>query len=147
MALASSQSRETLGPQYRRVIDESVRSCRSGQGQIGATRAKAGVWNANADDPVNEMPEQRAMNDLLRRLSPSDRQVVAGMLAESFVGGVHETLAVLHEQAIPPFEDGYESTPFHDSSAGWPTGSGRSSGKSRLDDRVPARVAPDAYVG
>ena len=36
------------------------------------------------------------------------------MLEEQFVGGVHETLVVLHEADIEPFDDGYEGTPFHD---------------------------------
>jgi hypothetical protein len=29
------------------------------------------------------------------------------------VGGVHETLVVLHEHSVPPLEDGHEGTPFH----------------------------------
>ena len=28
--------------------------------------------------------------------------------------GVHTALVALHEDAIPPFEDGYEGTPFND---------------------------------
>ena len=36
------------------------------------------------------------------------------MLAKEFVSGVHETLVVLHELGVPPFDTGYEGTPFHD---------------------------------
>ncbi len=36
------------------------------------------------------------------------------MLEESYVAGVHETLVALYEAQIPPFEDGYEGSPFHD---------------------------------
>ncbi len=32
----------------------------------------------------------------------------------AFVSGVHTALRVLHEAGLPPFEDGYEGTPFHD---------------------------------
>jgi hypothetical protein len=42
--MASSDNRR----QYRGIIDRLVRDCRSGQGTIGASRARAGVWNANA---------------------------------------------------------------------------------------------------
>lgn len=65
------------------------------------------------------------MNDLLRRMSQPDREVIAAMLEGAFVSGVHETLVVLHEKEIPPFDDGYEGTPFHDfigrmQGWGWP---------------------------
>ncbi len=36
------------------MIDRLVRSCNEGQGQIGPRRAKAGVWNANADALADE---------------------------------------------------------------------------------------------
>jgi hypothetical protein len=99
---------------YRALIDELVHSCRDGQGQIGARRVRAGIWNANADDPSLDIPDQRAINDLLRRLSADDREVLAAMLTQEFESGVHETLVVLHEQGVPPFEDGYEGAPFLD---------------------------------
>lgn len=60
------------------------------------------------------MPEQHAMNALLATLDDRGRDVLALMLEEAFVSGVHETLAVLHEAQVPPFEDGYEGTPFND---------------------------------
>jgi hypothetical protein len=45
------------------------------------------------------------------------------MLYDAFCGGVHETLVVLHEEGVPPFDGGYEGTPFHDFTGrlqGWP---------------------------
>jgi hypothetical protein len=105
---------------YRALIDELVRACREGQGQIGAHRAKAGIWNANATPDL--FPDQFAMNELLSRLSERDRAVLAGMLEQQFVNGVHSTLVALHEAEIPPFDEAYEGTPFHDfvgRLAGW----------------------------
>jgi hypothetical protein len=99
---------------YRDIIDRLVRSCREGQGQIGPRRVLAGVWNASANTTPDEMPEQVAMNLLLARLDPSDREIIAAMLRDAFVGGVHETLVVLHKTGVQPFDDGYVGTPFHD---------------------------------
>jgi len=96
---------------YRAVIDHLVRSCREGQGQIGPRRVRAGVWNTNAS--AVGLDDQRDINVMLEKLTPSDRDVLAGMLSDVFEGGVHEALVVLHESGIPPFEDGYEATPFH----------------------------------
>lgn len=98
--------------QYREVIDRLVRDCRSGQGTIGASRARAGVWNANATPKF--LPEQHQINEFLSRLPKQDRETVAQMLSSEFVSGVHASLVALHEAAIPPFDDGYEGTPFHD---------------------------------
>jgi len=45
------------------------------------------------------------------------------MLAEQFEAGVYEALVVLHEVQVPPFDEGYEETPFHDfvgRLGGWP---------------------------
>jgi hypothetical protein len=69
-----------------------------------------GLPGVDADD----LPDQHAANVLLARLDRSEREILAVMLAQAFVGGVHETLVVLHEAEIPPFDDGYEGTPFHD---------------------------------
>jgi hypothetical protein len=100
---------------YKRVIDRLVHSCLEGQGQIGARRARAGLWNANADDAeLSRLDDQRAMNELLRALTPGHLEVLAQMLAQEFQSGVHETLVVLHEEQLPPFEDGMEGTPFQD---------------------------------
>lgn len=38
----------------------------------------------------------------------------AGDAEEAFAAGVHAALVVLHEEGVPPFEDGYAGTPFHD---------------------------------
>jgi YbgC/YbaW family acyl-CoA thioester hydrolase len=87
---------------YRTLIDRLVRSCREGQGQITAGRARRGV---------------------LADMNEADREALAQMLYDAFCGGVHETLAVLHEERVPPFDDGYEGTPCHDFSGrlrGWP---------------------------
>jgi hypothetical protein len=60
------------------------------------------------------MPDQRSMNDLVRRLTAAERKILGQMLAEQFEAGVYEALVVLHEAQVPPFEEGYEGTPFHD---------------------------------
>lgn len=104
------------GPQkpaiYREMIDELVRACKNGQGQIGARRAREGVWNHNATPDF--IPEQHEINVLLKRMSPADREVLAGMLAQEVVTGVFETLKVLEQYQIEPFKDGYEGSPFND---------------------------------
>ena len=114
---------------YRTVIDALVNSCLHGQGQIAARKLREGVWNRNADDytpnPFGE-PEwmrrldeewrvvARAQNEMLRRLSPADRELLAEMFCQEFQSGVHESLVVLHEHRIPPFDSGYEGDPYHD---------------------------------
>ena len=104
---------------YRKVIDEMVRACREGLGQIGAERARRGVWNPNVgsvNDPAlaDDREEQLAMNALLARLDVTDREVLAKMLRQQFIGGVHEALAILYEAEVPPFYKAYEGSPFHD---------------------------------
>lgn len=100
---------------YRRVIDEMVRACREGQAQIGARRAREGVWNRNARDNSDDLlADQYAMNKLLARLDEADREVIATMLEQQCVGGVHVALVILHEAGVPPFDKAYEGSPFHD---------------------------------
>lgn len=104
---------------YRNLIDAMVRACRQGQGQIAAERARRGVWNPNAgsiQDPAlaDDRDNQLAMNALLARLDSTDRDVLARMLEQEFIGGVHETLAILYEGNVPPFDKAYEGSPFHD---------------------------------
>ena len=94
------------------MIDELVRMCKHGQGQIGPRRVREGVWNKNARPDY--IPDQHAINLLLKRLSAEDREVIAGMLAHAVQTGVFETLRVLEEFEIEPFKDGYEGSPFHD---------------------------------
>jgi hypothetical protein len=99
---------------YRVLIDELVRECRQGQGQIGPGRARAGIWNPNAEVLLDDFPEQRRINVLLAGMAQDDREVLAQMLAEAFQGGVFIALRILHDHQVPPFEDGYEGTPFND---------------------------------
>ncbi len=54
------------------------------------------------------------MNAVLAHLGDADRAVIARMMELSYEGGVHDTLRVLHDNNVPPFEDGYEGTPFND---------------------------------
>jgi len=98
--------------QYRQVIDGLVEDALHGQGQIRPRLARAGVWNANARPDY--ISEQWAINDLLARLAPADREVIAGMLLDAFTGGIHQSLVRLHEESVPPFDKAYEGTPFHD---------------------------------
>ena len=105
----------------RGLIDRLVQACQAGQGQIGPRRVREGIWNVHAT--AESMPDQHAVNEVLARMSDDDREVVAGLLLEIFIAGVHEALVVLHDEQVPPFQDGYEGTPFHDfvgRLGGWP---------------------------
>jgi hypothetical protein len=103
----------TSKPQlYRDVIDALVDVCKHGQGQIGAERAREGVWNRAAT--ADFAPEQHRYNLLLARLSQEDRDTLAEMLAEGVVTGVFESLKALGEFEIEPFTDGYEGEAYHD---------------------------------
>lgn len=84
------------------------------EGQIGSRRARRGVWNPNATGDDDLMADQFAFNGLLSRLSPQDREVLAAMLEQQFVSGIHESLVILHEAGIHPFDQAEEGTPFHD---------------------------------
>jgi hypothetical protein len=48
------------------------------------------------------------LNEVLSRLDAGDRDVLAGLLEQVFVAGVHPSLAVLHWHELPPFDDSYE---------------------------------------
>lgn len=97
---------------YRDVIDELVDMCHNDQGQISARRARDGVWNQNAT--ADYLSDKHEMNVLLSRMSAADREVLAKMLAWEVVTGVFETLKVLEQFQVRPFEDGYEGSPFND---------------------------------
>lgn len=97
---------------YREMIDELVRVCKDGQGQIGARRVREGVWNRNAKPDY--IPEQHEINLLLSRMSLADREIFAGMLADTVVTGVFETLKVLEQFEIEPFKSAYEGHPYED---------------------------------
>lgn len=96
---------------YRRIIERLVDDTIHGQGQIAADRVRRGVWVAA---PTPDMGEARAINDVLARMSPEDRAVLAEVVASEFRGGIHQTLVALHEEELPPFDRAYEGTPFHD---------------------------------
>jgi uncharacterized protein DUF6547 len=100
--------------QYRRIIDTLVYECRDGQGPILPTWVRRGVWNRHAVDHPDDLPEEARYNELLARLSEADRDLVARMLQDAFEAGVQTSLRVLHDEALAPFDDGYEGTPFHD---------------------------------
>ncbi len=106
---------------YREIVDELVRACQEGQGQIAANRARMGVWNVNAS---SEWPDRQSEStELLGELDERQRHILPSLLSEEFVSGVHTALVVLHAKGVTPFEDGYEGTPFHDFSGrldGWP---------------------------
>ena len=118
---------------YRNMIDTLVEMCREGQGQISAQRFMDGVWNINVttdvlaaqDDDDDLPPEIRAeyrkmladdleVNQLLERISADDRKIIARLLAKEVECGVFETLKILEEYRISPFETGYEGSRFND---------------------------------
>jgi hypothetical protein len=93
---------------YRTVIDTLVRSSLEGQGQTGPKRVRAGVWHGAGTDRPSDAEV------LLAKLDRREREILAGILLEMFVSGVHETLAVLHRAEVAPFDKSYDKTPFHD---------------------------------
>ena len=99
-------------PVYRAIIDLLVEVCHNGQGQIGARRARVGIWNVNATPEF--APDQHEINLLLSRMPDADREILAHMLARAFEGGVFETLKALEEFEIAPFEGGYEGSAYND---------------------------------
>jgi hypothetical protein len=105
--------REGIKPQkYRDVIDHLVDVCHNGQGQIGARRMRAAVWNKNATSDY--LPDQQQINLLLARLPATDRDILAALLASEVELGVFETLKALEQFEIAPFESGYEGSAFND---------------------------------
>lgn len=97
---------------YRDLIDALVRVCHEGQGQIGATRVRRGQWNENATPAF--IPEQHEINVSLARMPDADREIFARVLSKEVEIGVFETLKVLEQFKLPPFEDGYEGSPSDD---------------------------------
>ena len=100
-------------PDYRDLVDSLVLSCCEGQCQIGPRRVRSGSWNENAE-AVDDEGEQERINDLLRRMTPADREVLGRLLDDTFASGVHEALVVLHERRVPSFEQGEEGSPAMD---------------------------------
>ncbi len=99
---------------YRYFIDWMVEVCHNGQGAIGPTCARSGVWNRNATVELEFLADQFKMNQVLATLDHDQREVLAGMFAQAFVGGVFETLKALEQFEIEPFREGYEGSPYHD---------------------------------
>lgn len=97
---------------YRDVIDELVHMCRAGQGQMGARRAREGLWNRSAT--AERFADQHEFNLLLARMPVEDREILARMLVGEVVRGVFESLKALEQFGVSPFVDGYEGSPFHD---------------------------------
>ncbi len=97
---------------YREFIDHLVEVCREGQGQIAAERVISGLWNMNATEDF--IPDQHKINVLLSELTIDQREILAGLLKQEFVGGVFESIKALEEFEIEPFLDGYEGSPYHD---------------------------------
>src|SRR5262245_58087412 len=97
---------------YRDVIDQLVRVCRNGQGQVGADRVRAGVWHKYAT--AEHLTDQHEINLLLARLSPADRGILAKILVEEVELGVFETLKAAEQLDTAPFESGYEGSAFND---------------------------------
>jgi hypothetical protein len=97
---------------YRAVIDHLVDACRNGSGQIGPERVAAGIWDERASPDLR--PDDHAINLLLSRMSATDRELLARLLAKEFEHGVFETLKILEQFEITPFESGYEGSPYND---------------------------------
>ena len=98
--------------QYRYLIDALVEECR--EGEIFPRWVRDGVWNRYAVDHPDEMPDEHRLNSVLARLSIEDRAAVAFMVEESYVAAVHNTLRLLHDEEVPPFDESYEGTPYQD---------------------------------
>lgn len=99
---------------YRDIIDALVDVCQEGEGQIAAERVREGVWHKWPNAENESLREEHEINLLLKRLSAKDRKILAKMLEQEVVTGVFETLKTLEEFEVPPFEDGYEGSPYND---------------------------------
>lgn len=99
---------------YRQVIDAMVVECAQGQGQVSAHRVRAGVWNVDAEEDPEALPDQHVINQILRKLDPEEREFLAQLMADEFSSGVFNALNVLHVAAVAPFELGYDGTPTDD---------------------------------
>jgi hypothetical protein len=67
---------------------------------------------------VNDSREQyrRVIDGLVRECREGQGPIAAkrGDAQGAFESGVFIALRVLHDESIPPFDDGYEGTPFND---------------------------------
>jgi hypothetical protein len=73
---------------YKQFVDGLVQQRPS----IEARRAREGVWHR---DPP---PDQVKFNELLRSLSPEQRETLAEMLQKTRDGGIHDTLVYLTDE-------------------------------------------------
>ncbi|HVS35283.1 MAG TPA: DUF6547 family protein [Gemmataceae bacterium] len=94
------------------TLSTSWSICATAVKDKSALDARDGVWNQNAT--TDYLSDQHEINVLISRMSAADREVLAKMLASEVVTGVFETLKVLEQFKVPPFEDGYEGSPFND---------------------------------
>ena len=60
------------------------------------------------------MPSRAVLTPILTGSICGEQAILALMLAHEVEAGVFETLKVLEQYEIAPFEDGYEGSPFHD---------------------------------
>ena len=93
---------------YREVIDALADRVRR-----RALRSEV-PGQSREDWTLDSLPNAWAAKDFLEGLNESDGAMVAALLVGSYYGGIHDTLVVLHEYEIAPFDDGYEADPFHD---------------------------------
>jgi hypothetical protein len=90
-------------------------TCRSMSWRSGSNRRSSGArWYLEQDATKDFIPDQHEINLFFVRLSRSDREILAGMLNHQAEVGVFETLKVLEQFQVTPFEDGYEGSPFND---------------------------------
>ncbi len=99
---------------YRQIIDAMVVECAQGQGQVSAHRVRAGVWNVDAEEDPDSLPDQHTINQILRKLDSQERELLARLIADEFSSGVFNALNVLHVAAVAPFQLGYDGTPTDD---------------------------------
>lgn len=117
---------------YREFIDDLVHSCLRGPGQFSRQRVNEGVWHRHVESIRGDdalAAKLRTINEVLAGLDAHQREAVAELLDEQYVGAVHDVLMRLHEAEIAPFDTGYWD-PHHDFYArlqgeDWPVGEGR----------------------
>ena len=102
---------------YKDFIDNMVEICNNGQGTIESRKILNGVWNKNLKDEMkklNSFKEDFIINEMLKKLNQEEKEILAKLFKNQFIGGVFETLKYLEEFEIEPFIEGYEGSPFHD---------------------------------
>ncbi len=100
------------GQNYRDIIDSLVEVCQAGQGQVGAQRARSGIWNLNATP--TRLPVDHKLNELLGSLPGECREAIAVALAREFEAGVFETLNVLAQHQVKDLMESHEGSAHED---------------------------------